>query len=226
MCYQSERPNVVLMNHFHFIQILRQKKVKHTSSRLSKGFYIIIRFDSEFKSISRYKARWACLERSQQINTPFISTKAHLKLPPEKTKNGQNMQTLALHPIQNTKALSRQGGHNYSSTSLIDGFFTNMPNHTHDVHNPTLSNWKIGPLPSGHVGKVQYGELKNILSANGPRHSHEGGCEPTSMWQHSLHGHGRMPHVVTTWFEISFAIKLMLTLRLGIHFTFGNAQIV
>lgn len=40
------------------------------------------------------------------------------------------MQTLTLRPIQNTKILSRQGGHNYSSTSLIDGFYTNTSNHT------------------------------------------------------------------------------------------------
>lgn len=55
----------------------------------------------------------------------------------------QHMQTLTLHPTQNTETLSRQGGHNYSSTNLIDGFYTNMSNHTHTSH-AQLYSTKIG----------------------------------------------------------------------------------
>ena len=38
------------------------------------------------------------------------------------------MHNLNLHPIRNTETLSRQG-QNHSSTSLIDGFYTNISNH-------------------------------------------------------------------------------------------------
>ena len=40
------------------------------------------------------------------------------------------MQTLALHHVHNDKTFSRQGGNNYTSASLIGGFFTNIPLHT------------------------------------------------------------------------------------------------
>ena len=33
--------------------------------------------------------------------------------------------TLGLHPINNLQQLTRQGGHNYTSTSHIDGFYSN-----------------------------------------------------------------------------------------------------
>ena len=42
----------------------------------------------------------------------------------------QFMQGLALHPIHNNETFSQQGGQNYTSTSLIDGFYTNIPLHT------------------------------------------------------------------------------------------------
>lgn len=42
----------------------------------------------------------------------------------------QFLQNLDLHPIHNKENFSRQGGHNYTSSSLIDGFFTNLTQHT------------------------------------------------------------------------------------------------
>lgn len=43
----------------------------------------------------------------------------------------QHMQNLlTLHPIYNTETFSWQGGHNHTSSSLIDGLFTNLPHHT------------------------------------------------------------------------------------------------
>ena len=48
-------------------------------------------------------------------------------------------QNIGLHIINNQASHTRQGGHNYTHTSLIDGFYTNMPNH-HTLISHTLTN--------------------------------------------------------------------------------------
>lgn len=51
------------------------------------------------------------------------------------------MKNLTLHLIQNTKTFTQLGGHNYTSTRLIDGFYTNLPQHAR-LTCKTLTNWQ------------------------------------------------------------------------------------
>ena len=48
-------------------------------------------------------------------------------------------QNIGLHIIHNPTSYTRQGGHNYTLTSHIDGFYTNIPNH-HTLLSHTLIN--------------------------------------------------------------------------------------
>lgn len=50
MCYPNKRPETIIGNHLHFIQIPIQETVDHTSN-LSEGVHITIRFNSRFKNI-------------------------------------------------------------------------------------------------------------------------------------------------------------------------------
>ena len=68
--YPSERPDAVPGNHLHFTQLPRQEKV-NSSTGLSEGFHVTIRFDYGFKSISRQEARGACMERLKLMAIPL-----------------------------------------------------------------------------------------------------------------------------------------------------------
>ena len=68
--YPSERPDAVPGNHLHFTQVPRQEKVNPLTG-LSEGFFITIRFDYGFKSISRQEARGACIERLKEMDIPL-----------------------------------------------------------------------------------------------------------------------------------------------------------
>ena len=48
-------------------------------------------------------------------------------------------QSIGLNIIQNQATYTRQGGHNYTHTSLIDGFYSNHPNHN-TLHSHTITN--------------------------------------------------------------------------------------
>lgn len=65
--YPNERPDAVPGNHLHFTQLPRQEKTD-TTTGLSEGFHVTIRYDYGFKGISRQEARGACLERLRQID--------------------------------------------------------------------------------------------------------------------------------------------------------------
>ena len=51
----------------------------------------------------------------------------------------QFTQKVGLHVINNHNNFTRQGGHNYTSTSLIDGFYSNSPGHN-NLQNHTVTH--------------------------------------------------------------------------------------
>ena len=45
-----------------------------------------------------------------------------------------------LNAINNKNSFTRQGGHNYTSTNLKDGFYSNHPNHNNNLQCYTITN--------------------------------------------------------------------------------------
>ena len=74
--YSNERPDAVPGNHLHFTQIPRLERVDSTTG-LSDGFHITIRFDFGFKTLSRQDVRSACIERLCHMDIPLGSTYAN-----------------------------------------------------------------------------------------------------------------------------------------------------
>ena len=72
-CYPHERPDAVPGNHLHFTQLPRLEKVDSTTG-LSEGFHVTIRFDFGYKGMSRQDARRGCMERLRQMEIPLGTT--------------------------------------------------------------------------------------------------------------------------------------------------------
>ena len=68
--YPSERPDTVLGQHLHFTQLPRYEKIFHDTG-LTDGFHITIRFDGEYKKLSRKDVKIACIERLRIMNIPL-----------------------------------------------------------------------------------------------------------------------------------------------------------
>ena len=73
VCYPHERPDAVPGNHLHFTQIPRLEKIDSTTG-LSEGFQVTIRYDFGFKGITKQDARRACMERLRQMEIPLGTT--------------------------------------------------------------------------------------------------------------------------------------------------------
>ena len=71
--FPHERPDAVPGNHLHFTQIPSLEKID-SSTGLSEGFHITIRYDFGFKSISRQEARRGCMERLRLMEIPLGTT--------------------------------------------------------------------------------------------------------------------------------------------------------
>ena len=74
--FSNERPDAVPGNHLNFTQLPRHERVDSTTG-LSKGFHITIRFDFGFKGMNRQDVRGACLERLRLMDIPLGSTYAN-----------------------------------------------------------------------------------------------------------------------------------------------------
>ena len=68
--YPSERPDAVLGQHLHLTQLPRYEKFFHDTG-LTDGFHITIRFDGEYKKLSRRDVKIACIERLKIMNIPL-----------------------------------------------------------------------------------------------------------------------------------------------------------
>ena len=68
--YPSERPDAVPGQHLHFTQIPMYERISHDTG-LTDGFHITIRFDGEYKLLSRKEVKTACLERLRHMNIPL-----------------------------------------------------------------------------------------------------------------------------------------------------------
>ena len=76
-CYPHERPDAVPGNHLHFTQLPRLEKVDSTTG-LSEGFHVTIRFDFGYKGMSRQDARRGSMERLRQMEIPLGTTYSYL----------------------------------------------------------------------------------------------------------------------------------------------------
>ena len=68
--YPSERPDAVMGQHLHLTQIPRYEKISHDTG-LTEGFHVTIRFDGEFKKLSRKEVKVACMERLKLMKVPL-----------------------------------------------------------------------------------------------------------------------------------------------------------
>ena len=60
--YPTKRPDAVPGQHLHLTQLPRYEKISHDTG-LTEGFHVTIRFDGEYKQLSRREVKIACLER-------------------------------------------------------------------------------------------------------------------------------------------------------------------
>ena len=68
--YPSERPDAVPGQHLHLTQLPRYEKISHATG-LTEGFHVTIRFDGEFKKLSRKEVKVACIERLKLMKIPL-----------------------------------------------------------------------------------------------------------------------------------------------------------
>ena len=68
--YPSERPVAVPGQHLHLTQLPRYEKISHDTG-LTKGFHVTIRFDGDFKSLSRKEVKIACIEMLKSMKMPL-----------------------------------------------------------------------------------------------------------------------------------------------------------
>ena len=73
LLYPSERPDAVPGQHLHFTQIPMYEKVSQDTG-LAEGFHVTIRFDGEYKKLSRQEVKTACMERLRLMSIPLGST--------------------------------------------------------------------------------------------------------------------------------------------------------
>ena len=71
--YPSERPDAVPGQHLHFTQVPMYEKISQDTG-LTEGFHVTIRFDGEYKKLSRQEVKTACMERLRLMNIPLGST--------------------------------------------------------------------------------------------------------------------------------------------------------
>jgi hypothetical protein len=68
--FPNERPDAVSGQHLHFTQIPRYEKISNNTG-LTDGFHVTIRFDGEYKTLTRQEVKLACLERLRLMNMPL-----------------------------------------------------------------------------------------------------------------------------------------------------------
>ena len=68
--YPSERPDAVSGQHLHLTQIPRYEKISHDTG-LTEGFHVTIRFDGDYKKLSRKESKAACIERLKIMKIPL-----------------------------------------------------------------------------------------------------------------------------------------------------------
>ena len=73
MLYPTERPDAVPGQHLHFTQIPMYENISQDTG-LTEGFHVTIRFDGEYKQLSRQEVKTACMERLRHMNIPLGST--------------------------------------------------------------------------------------------------------------------------------------------------------
>ena len=71
--YPSERPDAVPGQHLHFTQVPMYEKISQDTG-LTEGFHVTIRFDGEYKQLSRQEVKTSCLERLRLMSIPLGST--------------------------------------------------------------------------------------------------------------------------------------------------------
>ena len=71
--YPSERPDAVPGQHLHFTQIPMYEKTAQDTG-LTEGFHVTIRFDGEYKMLTRKEVKAACMERLRTMGISLGST--------------------------------------------------------------------------------------------------------------------------------------------------------
>ena len=71
--YSSERPDAIPGQHLHFTQVPMYEKTSKDTG-LTEGFHVTIRFDGEYKMLSRLEVKTACMARLRLMNIPLSST--------------------------------------------------------------------------------------------------------------------------------------------------------
>ena len=71
--YPTERPDAVPGQHLHFTQVPMYEKISQDTG-LTEGFHVTIRFDGDYKKLSRQEVKSACMERLRLMNIPLGST--------------------------------------------------------------------------------------------------------------------------------------------------------
>ena len=71
--YPTERPDAVPGQHLQFTQVPMYEKMSQVTG-LTKGFHVTIRFDGDYKTLSRQEVKIACLARLKHMNIPLDST--------------------------------------------------------------------------------------------------------------------------------------------------------
>ena len=70
LLYPSERPDAVPGQHLHFTQVPMYEKISQVTG-LTEGFHVTIRFDGEYKKLSRKEVKAACMERLRLMSMPL-----------------------------------------------------------------------------------------------------------------------------------------------------------
>ena len=70
--YPVERPDAVPGQHLHFTQIPMYERTSQDTG-LTEGFHITIRFDGDYKKLSRKEVKSACMERLKLMGIPLGS---------------------------------------------------------------------------------------------------------------------------------------------------------
>ena len=68
--YPTERPDAVPGQHLHLTQLPRYEKVFHDTG-LTEGFHVTLRFDGEYKQLSRKDVKITCIDRFKIMKVPL-----------------------------------------------------------------------------------------------------------------------------------------------------------
>ena len=71
--YPAERPDAVPGQHLHFTQVPMYEKISQNTG-LTEGFHVTIRFDGDYKKLSRQEVKTASMERLRHMQIPLGST--------------------------------------------------------------------------------------------------------------------------------------------------------